>query len=201
MQKLDLKKEEKPLYSARKDRATLVDVPDEPFLMVDGKGSPNDPAFQDAIRALYAVAYALKFDAKGKDAARDFVVMPLEAVWSWEGEGDFATAPERAWQWTLMIQQPPFVDAGDVASVIEKLRADGNAGVERVRLERYGEGRAMQIMHVGPYKDEYATIQRLHEEMRKQGYAPAGKHHEIYMGDPRRSKPENLKTILRQPVK
>lgn len=202
MQKLDLKKTEHDLYTAPKERSVVVDVPEEAFIMLDGHGSPNaGHAFQEAIGALYAVAYSLKFGMKKADGKRDFVVMPLESLWWWEGsERSFHEQPEKDWHWTLMIRQPDFVEAKDVAAAVEgaKLKVPLAA---KVRFDRYREGRAMQTMHVGPYKNEWPTITRLHEEMRHAGYVKNGKHHEIYLGDPRRAKPEALKTIIRQPVR
>lgn len=200
MAKLDLKKREHELYAAPKDHAVVVEVPVESYLMLDGKGSPNEGhAFQDAIGALYAVAYTLKFDQKKADPERDYAVMPLEALWWWDGEAPFRDAAEKEWRWTLMIRQPDFVEARDVERAIEEAR-EKNPLAANVRFERYHEGRAMQLMHVGPYKDELHTIEHLHADMRDAGFLPSGRHHEIYLGDPRRAKPENLKTIIRQPV-
>ena len=202
MQKLDLKKAERPLYTAPTDHGALVEVPEESFLMIDGAGSPNaGTAFQEAIGALYSVAYSLKFAMKKSDPSRDYVVMPLEALWWWDDPTrSFHESPEHEWHWTMMIRQPDFVTKRDVEAAIEdaKLKVPLAANV---RFGRYREGTAMQIMHVGPYKDEWPTIQRLQDGMRREGYVPNGKHHEIYLGDPRRAKPENLKTILRQPVR
>lgn len=202
MQKLDLKKAEPAQYSAPRGHPVTIDLPEESFLMLDGAGSPNEGTrFQESIGALYAVAYSLKFAMKKADASHDYVVMPLEALWWWDGpERSFRAAPEHEWRWTLMIRQPDFVTERDVAAAIEdaKLKVPLASGV---RFGKYLEGRAMQILHLGPYKDEWPTIQRLHEGMRRAGYAPSGRHHEIYLGDPRRAKPENLKTIIRQAVR
>lgn len=202
MQKLDLKKVEHSLYSAPKGHAVAVDVPEESFLMLDGAGSPTSSnAFQDAIGALYSVAYSLKFAMKKADRGRDFAVMPLEALWWWDDpKRSFHEGPEKDWRWTLMIRQPDFVTARDVEAAIEDATLKTPLAA-KVRFGRYREGRSLQIMHVGPYKDEWPTIQRLHADIETAGYVKSGKHHEIYLGDPRRSKPENLKTVVRQPVR
>lgn len=201
MAKMDLKKLEHDLYSAPKAHAIVVDVPEEGFLMVDGKGSPNEgTAFQEAIGALYSVAYSLKFATKKADRSRDFTIMPVEALWWWDGDKPFKDAPEKEWRWTLMIRQPDFVTQKDVQAAVgdAKLVRPQAAGV---RFGRFREGKCMQILHVGPYKDEWPTIQRLHDAIKDNGFEMSGKHHEIYLGDPRRAKPENLRTIVRQPVR
>lgn len=201
MQKLDLKKADHAQYSAPKDHAVLLDVPEESFLMLDGAGSPHaGTGFQEAIEAIYSVAHALRSKMKSRPK-RDYVVMPLEALWWWDGpDRSFHDAPEHDWRWTMMIRQPDFVTPNDVAGVIEEAK-DKVPLAAKVRFDKYHEGRAMQILHVGPYKNEWPTIQRLHDGIRDAGYEASGKHHEIYLGDPRRAKPENLRTILRQPVR
>jgi hypothetical protein len=188
------------LYEAPRDHAILVDVPEEPFLSVDGHGSPYDPPFQGAIRALYSLAYAIHFDLKQRTGA-SHPVPPLEALWWWGTDRAFPTKDEKEWRWRLMIRQPVVVTPDDLARAKAATRAKHpEVAVDPVELRRYHEGRSMQILHVGPYKDEATTIQRLHEEIDKAGYHAHGMHHEIYLGDPRRAKPEKLRTLLRQPV-
>ena len=168
---VDLKVELKPLYTAHAE-PELVGVPELPFLMVDGHGAPGGDAFADAIKTLYGAAFRIRFALKREGV--EFKVMPLEGLYS----------PD-ALDWTLMIAQPP--------EVTEELAGD-------VRLERFEEGLAVQVLHVGPYDQEAPTIARLHAAIAELGYAPAGRHHEIYLGDPRRCAPERLRTILRQAV-
>lgn len=201
MAKLDLKRTEHAFYTAPRTRAIVVDIPEESFLMLDGEGSAREgAAFHDAIGAIHAVAHALRERARRQDPARDHVVMPLEALWWWEGETRFHEAPEKEWRWTLLIREPDFVSREDALAAIAAASAKVPLAA-RVRFERFREGRAMQILHVGPYKDEWPTLRRLHEDIHRAGYVHNGKHHEIYLGDPRRARPENIRTILRQPVR
>jgi hypothetical protein len=202
MDKLDLRKTLKEFYTASARKPKLVDVPAHSFLMLDGAGDPESaPAFHEAIQALYTVAYTLKFGLKKAGAGPDFSVMALEGLW-WTDRGSVFNAQKRdTWKWTLMILQPDHITKKQVGTAIcEAHDKKGMAILGKVRFERFCEGPCAQIMHVGPYSDELPTIERLHAFIEKQGYRPAGKHHEIYMGDPRRAKPEKLKTILRQPV-
>lgn len=204
MLKADFKKEMNALYKAPKDHPVVVDVPQETFLMIDGEGSPSSSRFQEAIEALYAVAHALHAQIAAKNPDHDYVVMPLEALWWWGGEAPrFPESEEHVWRWTLMIAQPVPATSAMLREAMDTAleHHPQNTTVRNVRMQPYREGRAMQILHQGPYKDEWPTLQTLHDGMRKAGYVAAGKHHEIYLGDPRRAKPQNLRTILRQPVK
>ncbi len=198
--KIDLKRQHKDLYRAATDPA-LVEVPPLPYLMFDGSGDPNGPAYQEALGALYAVAYALKFASKG--AGTDFVVMPLEGLWWSDDLAEFSMEDRAAWRWTAMIAQPGHVTEAMVAAAIETARGKKNPpGLDRVRFETYHEGLAAQVMHIGPYADEAPIIARLHAWIEAEGYTHHGAkhHHEIYLSDPRRVAPEKMKTIIRQPV-
>jgi hypothetical protein len=188
------------LYRARQ-APELVDVPELGFLMIDGRGAPGgSEPFQVAIQVLYGVSYTLKF-ALARACGRVYRVSPLEALWWAEDGGAFPPEDESAWRWTAMVRQPPEVTselAEEAArEVAEKKRLPE---ARELRLERFVEGRAAQVLHVGPYADEAPTIERLHAFASAQGYALRGRHHEIYLGDPRRAAPERLKTIIRQPV-
>lgn len=203
--KVDLKKAEKELYYPSKKEFDLIDVPEMPFLMVDGRGSPNDEPFGLAVEALFAVSYALKFVSK-EDPGIDYVVMPLEGLWWAEDMTVFV--PEELdksqWLWSAMIRQPDHITAGMVEGAIERTRAKKKAldWLDRLCFENYHEGLSAQITHIGPFSEEGPTIRRLHHE-----FIPAnsleenGKHHEIYLSDIRRTDPEKLKTVLRQPVR
>jgi hypothetical protein len=199
--KLDYKRELRELYTAGAS-PTMVDVPDLAFLMIDGHGDPNtSPEYVHAIEALYTISYSAKFAVKRAPDGVDFAVMPLEGLWWTEDMSTFAATPKSQWSWTAMIMQPDPV----TAAVFDKARATAKEkkpveAIERVRFERFAEGPAAQVMHVGPYAEEGPTIERLHAFIAEQGYERAGKHHEIYLGDPRRSAPEKLKTIVRQPI-
>jgi hypothetical protein len=202
MIKIDFKKELKELYSASAKNAVLVDVPELSLLMVDGSGDPNTSLeYREAIGALYSLSYGLKFAVKkGKDQV-DFAVMPLEGLWWTEDMSQFSQDRKDMWLWTAMIMQPKYVTSSlyqDVLAQTQK-RKPGNA-LSKVRLATFKEGLCAQIMHVGPYSGEAPTILKLHEFIREKGHSLAGKHHEIYLGNPERSAPEKLKTIVRQPV-
>jgi hypothetical protein len=198
--KIDLKRQLKAVYTAKAAPA-LVDVPEIAFLMVDGRGDPNTSAeYRDALESLYAVAYAAKFGAK--EAGNDFVVMPLEGLW-WADDMEAFTVDSgrEAWRWTAMIALPESVDE---ALVAEAVAAAGSKkplpALGLLRFERFREGRAAQVLHVGPYAAEKPTIERLHDFIASEGLERRGKHHEVYLGDPRRTAPERLRTIIRQPV-
>jgi hypothetical protein len=188
----------KELYGASSNEPSLIDVPELQFFMVDGTGDPNQPgAFQDAIQALYSLSYGAKFMLK--KAGIEFRVSPLEALWG--SAGGLNPNQKATWRWTAMIMQPAAV----TPSVVDKVRAEAMRKkplpvLSMVRLEPFREGLSAQVMHVGPYSAEAPTIARLHEFIKKQGYRRVGKHHEIYLGDPRRSAPERLKTLIRQPI-
>ncbi len=202
MEDIDLKKTLKPLYSPAAKTFETVEVPDMQFLMVDGHGNPNTaPAYTQAIEALYTVAYTLKFTLK-KEFEKNYAVMPLEGLWWVPDMREFTAENKDAWDWTAMILQPPevtperFQDACAEAEKKKDLPA-----LPKMRLEAYSEGLAAQILYFGPYADEGPTIQRLHAHIHEQGGTLHGKHHEIYLGDPRRADPAKLKTIIRQPYK
>jgi hypothetical protein len=181
------------LYRARRGIVDYVDVPELGYLMVRGVGAPEGPAFAAAIQALFTVSYGAHFAVK-KSCGTAPRVMPLEALWSEPGES------RDTWQWLAMIAQLEPIDDDIVCDVIEQARAKNLQALERLSFEHWEEGLSAQTLHVGPYDAETATIGFLHEMIRADGYRPRGRHHEIYLGDPRRSAPEKLRTILRQPV-
>jgi len=197
--KVDFKKELKHLYNPSKKEFTIIEVPPMNYLMVDGKGYPQDnPSYEQAMEALYGMAYTIKFALKPQGI--EFVVPPLEGLWWTEGEG-FDAENKDEWLWTAMIMQPEQV----TPEVVEQARAELKAkkdppALSKLRFETYEEGLCMQIMYLGPYSDEGPTIARMHEFAKQQGYKLRGKHHEIYMSDPRRTAPEKLKTVIRQPI-
>lgn len=203
MAKLDLKKQFKHLYGPPKKEVVEVDVPEMCFLMLDGEGDPNTSvAYREAVEALYAVSYALKFMVR-KEEGVDYGVMPLEGLWWTEGgEESFEDirADREAWRWTAMIMQSDLVAEErferTLASVGEKKDLPA---LRKVRFEAFHEGRAAQILHVGPFSEEWPNIERVHRFIEERGGRPAGKHHEIYLTDPRRAAPEKLKTVIRQP--
>lgn len=199
MKTLDHKKELKPLYSARKNRPAIVDVPRMQFLMFDGHGNPEtNPMMQDGFQALYSLAYPIRFAIKDRDQVA-YSVMPPEGLF-WSPGDDLELADMAGWNWTLLLMQPDFVTQDDLDVAQQRARENGIAPAAAVRLDVYEEGLSAQVMHVGPYSAEEPTIRLLHEFIAAEGYEMRGRHHEIYLGDPRRAKPENLRTIIRQPI-
>ena len=202
MEKLDWKKQWKHLYQPTAGAVVAVEVPPLTYLMVDGQGDPNtSQAFQEAVEALYSLSYTLKFTLKKSPRGLDYGVMPLEGLWWADDPRVFHLADKSTWQWTAMILQPDFIARAEVDAAFDEVRKKKNpAALDRVRLETLTEGSSAQILYVGPFSAEGPTIQRLHDFIHTAGKQPRGKHHEIYLNDPRRSAPEKLKTILRQPM-
>ena len=204
MKKLDFKKELKDFYSGVSAKEfSIVDVPPLQFLMIDGQGYPGtSQEYQDAMQALYPLSYTLKF--MGKKKGKDYVVMPLEGLW-WAKDMDVFTEAfmERKdeWLWTSMIMQPDIITQEMVEKAIEEVkRKKDTTALTKVRFETYSDGLSAQILYFGPYSEEGPTIERLHNFIKDQGHELRGKHHEIYLSDPRRTKPERLKTVIRQPM-
>jgi hypothetical protein len=200
MAAFDLKKTYREHYTAG-DAPALVDVPPRPYLMIDGGGDPNtSQAYADAVATLYPLAYGLRKAVK--DATGDaYTVMPLEGLWWVEDMAAFSIDDKTDWQWTAMICQPALVTDEVAAEAIPAVTAkkqlpSGGAA----RVEAYGDGAAAQILHRGPYSAEAPTIDRLHQFIDEAGYHRSGKHHEIYLTDPRRSAPDKNRTIIRQPI-
>jgi hypothetical protein len=207
MQTLDLKKQWKHLYFPSPKKVELVDVPEFNFVMIDGtiaagEGPGESAGFQEAMMAMYGAAYTLKFTSKlRKVDPIDYPVMALEGLW-WVKSGQFDFAKKEDWQYTLMIMQPDHITfemLADAVAQIRKKRGD-NPALARLRLERFREGLCIQVMHLGPYANEPETIERMKAFMKENGLVHRGRHHEIYLGDPRLANPEKLKTVLRQPV-
>jgi hypothetical protein len=207
MKKIDLKKEFKHLYLPSAKKVEVVDVPPFNFVTVDGQiEEDEDPAssesFQDAIGALYGLAYTLKFASKlRQNNPIDFTVMALEGLW-WSASGEFDIEKKGDWKWTMMIMQPDHITMDMFQEAQEEVRKKKGESIalSAARFDRFHEGPSVQIMHIGPYSEEPATIDRMMAFAEEEGYRLRGKHHEIYIGDPRRAKPENLKTVLRHPV-
>lgn len=202
MEKIDFKKTMKALYQPPADRFSIVEVPSMRFAMVDGRGDPNvSPDYQKAVQWLYSVSYGLKFMSK-KEPGRDYAVPPLEGLWWAEDMGTFLSRDKAAWSWTMMIMQPDWITQEMFSAAIEKAGKKLGEVPPSLRLAPYDEGLSVQIMHIGPYDDEGPVIARLHGEFLPQnGLVETGHHHEIYLSDPRKTAPEKLKTVLRQPVR
>ena len=202
MVKIDLTKELKDFYGASAKNIMVIDVPPMNFLMIDGKGDPShSEQFHQAVEGLYSLSYTLKFMVKKGRAAVDYKVMPLEGLRRAEDMSVFTAGERHAWQSTLMIMQPEFVTPQLFEEALEQVTKKKNIpSLSGIRLESYLEGLAVQTLHLGPYSEEGPTIERLHSYAEENGYQLRGRHHEIYLGDPRRAAPEKLKTIIRQPI-
>jgi hypothetical protein len=201
LKKVDYKKVLKEFYRPSSRKPSEVDVPEMNFLMIDGKGDPNiAQEYQDALEALYATSYTLKFKLK-KAKIADFTVMPLEGLWWVEGSEGFDFDVKLNWCWTSMIMQPEPVTRNDVIeSMAEAKEKKDPPALQKIRFESFREGYSVQIMHIGPFSEEQPTIDKLHSYAEEQGFRLRGKHHEIYLSDPRRTAPEKIKTVIRQPV-
>lgn len=199
--KIDFKREARELYAPPR-HPVLVDVPRFQFLMVDGCGqSEGSPDFEAAVGLLYTASYVLKFAMK-RTTGVDWIVGPLEALWSSYGRDTFDTARSAGWSWTLMIRQPDAVTQERFeAARAQAARKAPPALLDRLRLGALTEGRCAQVMHVGPYAAEAPTIDALHSFIAGEGLLACGRHHEIYLSDPNRTAPDRMRTILRQPVR
>jgi hypothetical protein len=197
----DVKRERKDLYAPKAGDFQIVDVPETGFLVVDGHGDPNtSPAYREAVEALYTASYAVRAVARAT-LERVHTVGPLEGLWSAEDPDVFRTRDKSAWDWTMMIAQPGWITPEVVHEALGLARKKQVPALGLVRFERYAEGRSVQILHVGSYDDEGPTLERLHAEfLPAHGLIPTGRHHEVYLSDPRRTPAAKLRTILRQPV-
>ncbi len=192
-----------PQYRARRGVFDVLEVPLMTYLAVDGQGDPNTSAsYAEALAVLYPVAYALRF--AGKERGHDETVMPLEALWWSDDMAAFTSARDKSrWNWTALVLAPTWVDDAAFADAVATVarRKPGLPGLDRVDLRVLHEGLCIQTLHVGPYDDEGPVLARMHDvEMPSAGLRLTGRHHEIYLADPRRTAPERLRTILRQPV-
>ncbi len=212
MEKLDLKKDLKYLYAPSAKKIEVVDVPAMNFLMIDGAIEPeqspgSSPRFAEDMQGLYAAAYTLKFTAKlRKQDPVDYPVMALEGLW-WVEDGTFDIRKPGNWKYTVMIMQPDLVTPEMFVGALAQMRKKKGdlPAYARLRLEKFREGLCVQTMHIGPYASEPATVERMQAFLQENGYkdlvGSGGKHHEIYMGDPRRADPAKLKTVLRHPIR
>jgi len=211
MKTLDLKKDLKYLYLPSAKKVEIVKVPNLQFAMIDGaieKGMEpgNSPGFRDDMMALYGISYTLKFTSKlRKKNPINYPVMALEGLW-WVEDGIFDITIKDNWHYTVMILQPDHITAEMFAEGIEQIRKKrgDSPALSKLRLAHFEEGLCMQVMHIGPYAIEPATVERMRGFAEENGYRDlvgvGGKHHEIYMGDPRKADPAKLKTVLRHPI-
>ena len=211
MKILDLKKQFKQLYQPSAKKVETVQVPNLQFAMIDGaieKGQApgTSPLFAESTQALYGLSYTLKFMLKKrKTNAIDYPVMALEGLW-WVEDGFFDITVKDNWFYTLMIMQPEVITQElfeEAREQVRKKKGDSQL-LSKLKLAHFEEGLCVQVMHIGPYAAEPATIDRMKEFMQENGLkdnlGPNGKHHEIYLSDPRKAAPEKMKTVLRHPV-
>lgn len=207
METIDFRKD--PTYKADQD-PKIIDIPKMLFVMVDGKGAPEGSKgaineFQNAMQALFGVLYTIKFWDKKHPSPpgyAKFNMAPLEGLWWMKSGQGFDTAKPDDWRWTVMLRLPEFVTPAYFKQVVDELIEKKQSDVyKKARLEYMKEGECVQIMHIGPYDKEQPNIDKIHAFAKERGYELTGRHHELYFGDPRRTSPEKLKTILRQPIK
>lgn len=198
---LDLRKEFKRIYQPPAKGVVVVDVPIMQFLMIDGAGNPNTAQqYQDAVNALYSLAFTLKFLVK-KELAVDYPMMPLEGLWWTVDMRTFSLENKDDWQWTMMLMQPDIITPALLSKALaQAVQKKHLPALAHIRLARFEEGRCAQILHLGPYATEKPTVEKLHLFIQEHGYNLRGKHHEIYLGDPRKSAPDKLRTLIRQPI-
>jgi len=206
MEKLDLRKQYKHFYQPSAKKVELVDLPELMFALIDGEieqgATPGtSQAFGQAMEALYGISYTLKFMSKlRKENPIDYSVMALEALW-WTETGEYDLTQPAGWQWTAMIMQPDHITAEMFQEALAQLqKKKPNPALDRLRFESFTEGLSLQIMHLGPYRTEPATLAKMDAFAAENGYRMRGKHHEIYLGNPMRAAEDKLKTILRHPV-
>ena len=203
MPKTDFKKTLKQLYSPPTDSFVFVEVPTMNYLMIDGHGDPNTVReYTNALETLYPVAYALKFLSKSRN--HDYVVPPLEGLWWADDLSSFVTRNKDEWDWTMMIMTPDWISRSDYDEAIRTLgvKRKNLPAIDKLRLQELSEGSCAQIMHIGSYDSEAPTLAHLHDEwLPENGLVEIGKHHEIYISDPRKTAADRLKTVLRQPVR
>jgi hypothetical protein len=202
MEKIDYLKQLKHLYAPSAKKVEIVDVQQMNFLMIDGEGDPNtSQAFRDAVEALFSISYTLKFMVKKGESGVDYGVLPLQALWWSDDPSAFISGNKDAWKWSVMIMQPELITAEMVEKAKNEVqRKKKLASLSLVRFVPFQEGKAAQILHIGPFSEEGPTIEKVHSFIENNGSQRRGKHHEIYLSDIRRAAPEKWKTIIRQPM-
>ncbi len=199
--KFDFKTEFPELYDAREE-PSIVEVNEAKYFMVDGKGDPNGPgALNEVMSLLYGASYTLKMKILKKDAPeKDYVVPPSEGLWWIEGMVGWSMEREK-WVYTIMLRIPDFVTDEEIKRALELFKITKNpSGFDRLYVNTYKEGLCVQNLHLGPYVNELKTIEIMKKYANEKGYDFSGKHHEIYLSDPRKVEPSKLKTIIREPI-
>ncbi len=199
-EKIDLFKQHKAEYKAT-SKPVLVETTLAQYLAIEGQGTPGGAEFEECIGALYGMAFTIKMTRKAAGKG-DYVVCKLESLWYGpDGSGDLCSVSQEKWQWTLMIRTPECVKQADLDKAVAALLDKGKCeAVSKVKLEKLNEGQCVQMLHVGPYDQVGKTIEKMQAFAEENSVNFTGKHHEIYLSDPRRVEPERLKTIIRRPV-
>ena len=201
--KIDYRKQEKELYQPSSKEPSIVRIPELPFVMFDGEGNPNtSPRFQTAMEVLYGISYGIRMSHKSDNVPEgyfEYVVPPLEGLWDIKDGIMYDPKDKENLVWTLMIRQPSFVDFELFSTVRERVKAKKKTpAIDEARFETWEEGLCCQMMHIGPYDDEPATFSQMAEWLESRPYERDElTHHEIYLGDARKTAPEKLKTVLR----
>ena len=199
MEKTDLVKQDKDYYAPKK-KPELKEFGKLNFLTLSGKGEPAGTEFTKAVEALYPLAYGIKKIYKQQEM--DFAVPKLEGLWWVNSEKSALEIPKSEWHWKLLIRMPDFVTEKNFEEVkTEVIKKKGIEKISSILFEKITEGKCIQILHIGPYATEPESINLMKEYMEENGLVENGLHHEIYLSDPRKTGPEKMKTILRQPVK
>lgn len=197
--KLDLVKEYKTYYTA-KTNPELIEFNEILFLTIAGKGEPGGGEFTDKVEALYSLAYSIK--NVGKKQGKDFAVPKLEGLWWVNSDKPALEVPRKEWQWRLLIRLPDFITLETFEKAKEEVFKKKRLELTKeIKFEKIKEGKSVQVIHIGPYSLEPETIKKMRDFMENNDLVENGLHHEIYLSDPRRTAPEKMKTILRQPIK
>lgn len=199
--KFDVRRDFKELYAPKNKTFELLTVPRMTYIAIDGEGAPESTNFSEATQAIYSTAYPLKFMSK-KDQGRDYAVPPLEGLWWADDPAVYVSGQRDKWKWTLLSHVPDWIIPDHVEVIKERAFNKGITAANKIELRSFAEGLSFQMLFIGPYADEAPVLAELHDLiMPSEGYTFNGAHHEIYLSDPRRTAPEKLKTILRQPVR
>ena len=199
--KIDLKKEYKELYNPSSKEVSFVEVPKMKYLAIEGKGDPNtSQEYKDSIEALMGVSFKTKFIMK-EEHNQDYVVMPLEGFWWSDDMENFTIEDKSDWKWKSLVMQPYFVKEEHISQAKEETGTKKDLpSLDKIEFIEIEEGLSAQILHIGPFSEEGPTVKKIHEKIDKENYEFNGLHHEIYLSDIRRAKPEKLRTIIRQPI-
>jgi len=205
----DYKKEYKEFY-APKDQPSIIEIPAMNFIAVRGKGNPNaeDGEYAQALELLYGVAYTIKMSYKGSrqmEGYFEYVVPPLEGLWWQEGIKGVDLTKKDTFCWISMIRLPEFVKKEDVDWAVKEASQKKKKDFSKVEFFTYDEGLCVQCMHIGSYDEEITTVNHMDGFALENGYQldinDNRHHHEIYLGDPRKTEPSKLKTVLRHPIR